>query len=741
MHFVAVSYFDSIIGPSLLVVEPAGKSIEYLDRIPDLMNLYENEFFMHGIGDVTSANLIFNVESGRERGGIIKMQLSIVVSDTGKSINQDAARDQLYALARAIEAVDGIDEGLTVGRSTGRDRVIGLIESRVRLAHGTLPGTIFVVRPTRVKILVIGARASGKTSFLRQCSTDVTSQYERATAPGSSIALESKTRMAIERFLYGRFEVIAYDAPANPSTKTLLDPYLKDLDGVVMVLDGGRLHESDTMDSIELLYNLLERKEMGRVPLLVLTNKMDVSKPPIEDVAKLITRPTMRDNPVRAFYTSSATGEGTREALSWLLEKVAKRISPPGIELGFVFARLTKKAGLELIATFPIGIFVDPERIANRAFAAWQHVERVRNKGFDKASYILPFPQLGARVSINLNHGLALEGEEDSVPYLLAIIFKESIPDNIIEQNMPTINRLFFSMMTNSYKRPIVENNLFLLHSALMASMSKVIAASIDSRSATDAMFRQIFKSSLDAMLLLEANSRIIVDANDSAARLVGLSKEDLTGNHVTQIFPEMNIDVERRILDLMSGKDASRRFMTILTFAGNRLNIELEARRSRASGSVSLIHVIIRDTSIGLRLGLLERQHEELFRIINRSPVIAISWRLDPAVPGQKPVEFISENVRNLGYQPDDFYTGKIKFDDLIHPGDKDRVTSTVARMMAVEDCEMIDLEYRIVKRSGEVVPVKEIIELQKDLHGKTFYQQSLLLDLTSHGDQACAT
>jgi len=44
-------------------------------------------------------------------------------------------------------------------------------------------------------------------------------------------------------------------------------------------------------------------------------------------------------------------------------------------------------------------------------------------------------------------------------------------------------------------------------------------------------------------------------------------------------------------------------------------------------------------------------------------------------------PVEFVSENITKLGYTPEEFISGKICFEDLIHPEDRERIRADVAR------------------------------------------------------------
>jgi len=60
-----------------------------------------------------------------------------------------------------------------------------------------------------------------------------------------------------------------------------------------------------------------------------------------------------------------------------------------------------------------------------------------------------------------------------------------------------------------------------------------------------------------------------------------------------------------------------------------------------------------------------------ETLRLINESPMTIFVWRAEQGWP----VEFVSENVRQFGYSPEDFLSGKIKYEDIIHPDDIEEI------------------------------------------------------------------
>lgn len=63
---------------------------------------------------------------------------------------------------------------------------------------------------------------------------------------------------------------------------------------------------------------------------------------------------------------------------------------------------------------------------------------------------------------------------------------------------------------------------------------------------------------------------------------------------------------------------------------------------------------------------------------IIEKSPVVAYIWKDEESWP----VEFFSSNVDKVfGYTKDEFISGKITYEDCIHPDDVERVKKDIQK------------------------------------------------------------
>ncbi len=79
-------------------------------------------------------------------------------------------------------------------------------------------------------------------------------------------------------------------------------------------------------------------------------------------------------------------------------------------------------------------------------------------------------------------------------------------------------------------------------------------------------------------------------------------------------------------------------------------------------------------------------KKKNELKNIIKSSPVFVFLCKPEEGWP----VEFVSENITKLEYTPEDLTSGKIKFEDLIHPEDRERIRAEVAKFSreGYKDC-----------------------------------------------------
>ncbi len=112
---------------------------------------------------------------------------------------------------------------------------------------------------------------------------------------------------------------------------------------------------------------------------------------------------------------------------------------------------------------------------------------------------------------------------------------------------------------------------------------------------------------------------------------------------------------------------------------------------------------------------------------IVERSPVI-----LFRRLAGDNPrLEYISENLSQFGYSPEEFIRGDIHFKDIIHPDDFDRVKHEIDTH-AETDVEEYSMIYRCLTKDGEVRWVEDQTSVVRDEQGNKTHNQGVLFDIT---------
>jgi diguanylate cyclase (GGDEF)-like protein/PAS domain S-box-containing protein len=114
-------------------------------------------------------------------------------------------------------------------------------------------------------------------------------------------------------------------------------------------------------------------------------------------------------------------------------------------------------------------------------------------------------------------------------------------------------------------------------------------------------------------------------------------------------------------------------------------------------------------------------------------SNVPGLMYASDPAVPW--PPTMVSEGAHELtGYQPSDFTEGRIRWFELVHPDDWDRLQQTV--FQARRKRRLFAIEYRLVTRSGDVCWVRDRGHFRYDHAGKVISLEGFLRGLPDAGN-----
>lgn len=113
--------------------------------------------------------------------------------------------------------------------------------------------------------------------------------------------------------------------------------------------------------------------------------------------------------------------------------------------------------------------------------------------------------------------------------------------------------------------------------------------------------------------------------------------------------------------------------------------------------------------------------------QIVNASPVVVFLLRARPMWS----VAFVSSNITQFGYTPDEFESGKLSFIDVIHPEDMLRIEAGMSEHMARGE-RFFAFESRVLTKSGELRWVDTRVFVRKDADGNVLSYQGIVIDVT---------
>ncbi len=142
----------------------------------------------------------------------------------------------------------------------------------------------------------------------------------------------------------------------------------------------------------------------------------------------------------------------------------------------------------------------------------------------------------------------------------------------------------------------------------------------------------------------------------------------------------------------------------------------------------VTLLSVMV--LLLGLTI-IRRRRAEEALRqaniVVENSPAVLFRW----GTGGGWPVSFVSSNVKQFGYTPEELLSGSVSFASMVHPEDLGRVASEV-RDYTERGISTFRQEYRIVAKGGDVLWVDDCTLVVRDREGCVTGYQGILIDVS---------
>lgn len=217
---------------------------------------------------------------------------------------------------------------------------------------------------------------------------------------------------------------------------------------------------------------------------------------------------------------------------------------------------------------------------------------------------------------------------------------------------------------------------------------------------ASEVRFRRLFETSMDGVMIVDASSGMVVDANPSMARILGLSQEYFLGKHISEFELITNMLSQNSCIpELRQGKYVRYKEQPIHTVDGRAIFVDFMCN-SYSVNNREVMQINLRDIT-----DLISAEYErddlsaKLSHYLSTSPTITYSIVLNT---GSVRWQWVSENIRSiLGYSSEEALAPDWWFKN-IHSADRPGALGAIAELSKNETSTR---EYRFSKKDKTVV------------------------------------
>jgi len=214
--------------------------------------------------------------------------------------------------------------------------------------------------------------------------------------------------------------------------------------------------------------------------------------------------------------------------------------------------------------------------------------------------------------------------------------------------------------------------------------------------------YRNLINTANDAILVIDAQTRLILEANNKAVEILGIPEKQLVGKPESQIYSANDGEARAQFLVSNSGSPTHNRELKLLRAHGMPVPVEVSANATELSGRPAIL-AIFRDIRDRLEAAEILRRSEDRFSYLiqNLSDVITIV-----AVDGT--MLYHSPSIERVaGYRPSELLGKSLLA--LVHPEDRPGVRATLERL-TLKVGSAAPPEYRFRRKDGSWVWLESV-------------------------------
>lgn len=246
--------------------------------------------------------------------------------------------------------------------------------------------------------------------------------------------------------------------------------------------------------------------------------------------------------------------------------------------------------------------------------------------------------------------------------------------------------------------------------------------------SASEARYRRLFEAAKDGIVILDAETGLVVDVNKFMLDLLRFSREQFLGRKIWEIgFLNDTFASKENFRKLQSHEYIRYEDLPLKTADGRRIDVEFVSN-TYAVDHIKVIQCNIRDITERKKAEETLKKREKL---LSKTQEIARlgSWELDLA---NNRLSWSDEVYRIFGLEPQEFEATYDAFLERVHPDDRAAVNAAYSDSLRPGN-NAYEIEHRVIKKStGEVRIVYEKCEHFRDESGRIIRSIGMVHDIT---------
>jgi small GTP-binding protein len=318
MFSIILSFFHQISGPKILIENPKVFSEKQTSNVARLIDsAFEKGFFIHKFPDMLSANYFFEVPSSWARGRRETVLISILFNSDYKE-NLSIYETSLTEFVLKFLKEKDIYQSFYISEYTKlkfKDSIQAALQEAQSLIQDliiSLPIEIVSIQKSTAKLFVFGLDHAGKTTLLNRIKDSIFIQ----TSPTLNVN--------ILQILLNNLQIVCFDVAGQKRFRDSWRKFMNATNGLIFVIDSSDFQRID--EAREELLRVLEYEEAKGLPLLILSNKIDLSSHVTpQDIIQGLHLNELRDRDYTLIETSALNNIGVQEGFSWIAKQILNK--------------------------------------------------------------------------------------------------------------------------------------------------------------------------------------------------------------------------------------------------------------------------------------------------------------------------------------------------------------------------------------------------------------------------------